>query len=328
MSNWYLLLARLADGNFHSGEQLAAAQGITRAAVWKRLQRIAQLPGVRIDAVRGRGYRLREPLELLTIEAIRGAMNPVVWARIAQVHVLPVAGSTNAEAAAHPPVLSGCPLAWFAEHQTAGRGRRGREWVSVFGRNIYLSLAWRFDLPMAGLAGLSLVAGLALAESLTELGLHGHGLKWPNDVLFEGRKLAGILVEAFGEADGPAVAVIGIGLNLNLPAEQGAAIEQPWTDLTRTGLTELSRNVIAGRVLERLVERCDAYTVTGLEGCLDAWRGYDLFNGRAVRLLSGPREIRGICRGIAGDGGLVLDTAEGRQVHHAGEVSLREVGGA
>lgn len=320
------LLHRLVDGRFHSGQALATAMGVSRTAVWKQVRRLQQDFGVEVHAVRGRGYRLAEALELLDLERIHAHIGDRSRARLQSTELLISTPSTNSCAAAKPPTRSGRARVWLAEHQTAGRGRRGREWVGAFGHNVYLSLAWRFELPMSELAALSLVAGVVLAESMRELGVHGHALKWPNDVLAKGRKLAGILVEVFGEAAGPVTAVVGVGINMRMPMSNGASIEQPWVNLSALPGGDVSRNLLAGTLIDRLVEACDVFASEGLAPYLERWRAFDAFDGRPVRLHSGGRTLEGVYAGIAANGALILENGEGRSEHHAGEVSLRASG--
>ena len=320
------LLHCLADGHFHSGQTLATAMGVSRAAVWKQVRRLQQEFGVAIHAVRGRGYRLAAPLELLDLERIREHIGEPSRARLEGIELLTCTPSTNSCAAADPPTQSGYARAWLAEHQTAGRGRRGRDWVSVFGHNIYLSLAWRFDLAMSELSALSLAVGVIVAETLRDLGVSGHALKWPNDLLADGRKLAGILVEVSGEAAGPATAVVGVGLNMRLPASSADSIDQPWTDLDALHGGGVSRNALAGKLIDRLVDACDLFAREGITPYRDRWLAFDAYHGRPVTLHSGGRVLEGIYAGIAANGALILDDGAGRSEHHAGEISLRAQG--
>jgi BirA family biotin operon repressor/biotin-[acetyl-CoA-carboxylase] ligase len=320
------LLGRLADGRFHSGEQLAQLLGVTRSAVWKQIQRLEAELGLDISAVRGRGYRLSSPLELLDAGRIRAELNHAARECLEQLTLQAITPSTNACAAADPPTEIGCARAWLAEHQTDGRGRRGRQWVSSFGENLYLSIAWRFELPMTELGGLSLVAGVVLAEVLAQLGLEGHSLKWPNDVLVDGRKLCGVLLEVSGEADGPSTAVLGVGVNFRLPARQGSKIDQPWTDLSRSNAPLISRNRLAGVLLDRLIEACREFGVGHLAPFLPRWDRFDRFKGQMVRVVRGPNSSEGIYRGITPGGAMLLEGPSGLGEYHAGEVSLRKGG--
>lgn len=318
------LLEVLADGRFHSGQDLAEALGVSRSAVWKQLRRLESEFGVTFDAVRGRGYRLKRTLELLDGSRIGAGIAPDVSASIESLTVLRTVDSTNRCALDEPPSAPGRARVWLAEHQTAGRGRRGRNWVSAFGGNLYLSFGWSFDLPMARLGGLSLVAGAVVAEVLEESGSAAHGLKWPNDLLVNDRKMAGILLEAAGEANGPALAVIGIGINLALSDPDGT-IDQPWVDWEDAIGIELSRNRLASILIDRLARACREFTRSGLAPFIARWSRFDLLRGERVVLLMGDEVIEGDYAGIAADGALRLVTDAGLREYHAGEVSLRRM---
>jgi BirA family biotin operon repressor/biotin-[acetyl-CoA-carboxylase] ligase len=320
------LLRELADGRFHSGQALAHALGVSRAAIWKQVRRLESDLGLSVEAVRGRGYRLPVPHEPLDAARILSEMGAVGQAQLDTLHILGSVDSTNTRAANDPPLDSGRARVWLAEHQTAGRGRRGRSWVSAFGDNLYLSLAWRFDLPIARLAGLSLVAGITVAEALQRLGLDTHGLKWPNDVVVDGRKLAGVLVEASGEAGGPTTAVIGVGINFHIPPAHGASIRQPWIDLRAAGASDISRNQLAGVLIDRMIEACSLFAAQRLAPFLPRWDAFDRMRGQPVVVLRGDTSIEGVYRGIAPSGAMLLENAEGTSEHHAGEVSLRPTG--
>ncbi|MCB1775420.1 MAG: biotin--[acetyl-CoA-carboxylase] ligase [Gammaproteobacteria bacterium] len=325
MTAQQVLLQRLADGRFHSGQQLAADLGLSRAAVWKHVRRLQADWGVPIDAVRGRGYRLPGGFEPLDEDAISGGLSKRASKCLDALTILTVVDSTNRVARESAPTQTGCARVWLAEHQTAGRGRRGRPWHSAFGGNLYFSFAWRFDLAMSELAGLSLVSGVVLAELLRDHGLAGHTLKWPNDLLHNQRKLAGILLEVSGEADGPATAVIGIGLNMRVPTDRGRQIDQPWTDLVRAGAGNMSRNGLVAGLVERLTDACQLYQASQLPPFLARWSMFDGLLDRPVQLLAGGTARQGIYRGISASGGMILENASGRSEHRAGEVSLRSV---
>ena len=302
MDKAYQLARLLADGKFHSGEDLAARAGVSRTAVWKQAKRLAALPGIRLDAVKGRGYRLREPLELLDAQRLLAGLGADERAGLEELHVLSSVDSTNRFLLDRPRPRPGAAAACVAELQTRGRGRNGRSWTSTFGRNIYLSLDRVFELPLAELAGISLAAGVALARTLGRQGLEGHCLKWPNDVHVGQRKLAGVLVEASGETGGPARTVIGIGINLRVEPEDAGQIDQPWTDLAAAMTAPPSRNRLAADLLNALLGACAQYQVSGLSPFLDEWSEYDRYQGQPVELLMGDRVIRGRYRGLDGTG--------------------------
>ncbi len=316
----YPLLRRLADGEFHSGEALAQTFGLTRAAIWKQVQALNEVPGIDIQSVRGRGYRLRRAIQLLEHERISARLPGDVPVRLT---LLPETASTNdwLRDQTAPEVNSG--HACLAEYQSAGRGRRGRQWVCAFGSNIYLSLAWRFDLAMADLAGLSLAAGVSVARALAAHGLKGHGLKWPNDIYLQGKKLGGILVEASGEMEGPALAIIGVGINLRLEEDAAAAIDQPWTDMASVLGRPVDRNLLCADLLAGLFDTCRQFQNLGLSHFLEAWKAYDIHLGQPVELKLGSDVIPGIYRGLDERGGLILEASGERRSWYSGEVSLR-----
>lgn len=316
------LLGLLADGQFHSGEQLAKELGCTRSAIWKRMAELREIPGIRVDSVTGRGYRLNRPLELLDPEKILAAVASPQAMGLQACQVLGSVASTNALAGATALERPGQGAAWFAEHQSAGRGRRGRTWVSPYGRNLYFSLAWQFDAPLSQLAGLSIAAGATLAVLLQQHGLSGHGLKWPNDLLWEGKKLAGILLEVNGETGGPANAVLGIGINLELEQALQAQIDQPASSLRDAGML-VGRNRLAGELLRSSVEMCHRFAESGLQPFLAQWREFDLFRDQWVRLTGPGLEHQGRCLGLGDDGGLMLQQDGAVRTFYAGELSLR-----
>ncbi len=312
------LLELLADGRFHSGAELGAALGIGRAAIWKRM-RIVERLGLRVQAVSGKGYRLPEPVELLHRERIVATLDRRSRELLAGLEILPGTGSTNLH-------LMRCGqggMACLAEYQWAGRGRRGRSWYAPLGGAIALSLSWRFDDSAAALAGLSLATGVWAAEALRAAGVEGVGVKWPNDLLHEGRKLGGILIELQGEADGPCLAVIGVGINLDLGRAAASQIEQPWTDLRTITGRRPQRNRLAGLLLHHLLLGLESYREEGLEGVLERWNELDCMAGRPVRLLHAGGTMNGTVQGIDKGGALLLRCVDGVHAVHSGEVSLR-----
>lgn len=375
------LVQLLADGETHSGEVIAAAIGISRTAVWKILHQLDSELGLGIEAVRGQGYRLSAPIELLSPEAIHAKLDAAARQRVAVLEILDQVDSTNAyllePGRQGTPAVDGSAISGersaglgfqpkksvadsmtgigagadaglnsgsgvgidtgeicLAERQTAGRGRLGRRWVSPFGRNIYLSILWRYALAPAQLGGLSLACGVAVAQALHSLGIEGIGLKWPNDVHWQRRKLAGLLLEVAGEAQGPSRVVVGVGINLGLRAADAEAIDQPWVDLTEVcGGHGSSRDVpvrnvpsrhsLAAALIDHLTATLSRYADAGLAPFLDDWRALDAYNGELAVLIAGQQRIQGRYRGIDSQGNLRLDTAEGQRTFAAGEVSLR-----
>lgn len=317
------LITLLSSGEVRSGEELGSALGVTRAAVWKQLKRLEQI-GIEVEVIKGKGYRLRQPLSLLDEQAVRAAMTTEALGIIRVLEVFEELPSTNAylmERAA-----GGGAHAWAvsAETQTQGRGRRGRVWQSPYARNIYVSLGWTFQGGAAALEGLSLAVGVAIIRALSELGFAGAQLKWPNDVVHEGRKLAGILLELVGDADDACHVVVGLGLNVAMTDRQADLIDQPWTDLHRMAGASPDRNRVLGTVLSHLLQTLPQFSAEGFVAFRKEWQQLDAFAGRAVTLHSGSGDaVHGIARGVDAHGALMLETPGGMQLFHGGEVSLR-----
>ena len=324
MQTRYLLVRCLADGKFHSGELLAQQLGLSRAAVWKQIKGLREQWGMEIHAISGRGYRLAHPLELLQQEKILMLISPKVRGSLGGIEIHDIIDSTNEhlmqQAAAGAPTGQVC----LAERQTAGRGRRGREWVSPYGSNIYLSLLWRFPLAPMELSGLSLAAGLAVARALNRLGVTEIGLKWPNDILWHERKLAGLLLEVTGESGGPSQVVLGVGLNTRLSDQQGDSIHQPWVDLESIpGGKDVGRNQLVAELIHQLVNALECFEAHGLSSLLEEWHRQDLYHNKTVELRMGDRTIIGKHVGIDNNGALLLLHAGEVKAYFAGEVSLR-----
>lgn len=314
------MLETLADGQFHSGEHLGAALGISRAAVWKHIRRL-QDEGTLVECVRGKGYRLLHPLPPLRRERITGLLSAPARALIRELEVHDCVPSTNSLALA----VGHHGYACLAEQQTGGRGRRGRHWVSPRGKNIYLSLVYEFVRGTAALDGLSLAVGLALVEALEDEGVSAVELKWPNDLVWQGRKLAGILLELSGDAAGPCQVVAGIGINVHMTAEEGSGIDQPWMSLDEVCGRTLDRNRLAAACLNRLAPTLGEFESGGFGPLQARWQARDLLLGREVVLMLGDRRFAGIARGVDHRGQLVLETPLGVQCFSAGEVSVRAV---
>lgn len=273
--------------------------------------------------------------EKLTPDRIRGLMSPQALGRLSQLSVLEETDSTNSALQRLPPEQQHAH-ALLAESQIRGRGRRQRSWHSPPGCNIYLSIGWCFEEKHVPLSALPLVAAVCTCRALTRTGLRGHGIKWPNDILAEGAKIAGILVEMQAPAGGPVNAVIGIGVNVNMAREEAlrqqadAFIDRSWTDLVSQipkRSEVLSRNRIAAVLLEELLAGICEYQSSGFSILRDEWTEFDLLAGQEIRLdLQGEFTV-GVARGIDEDGALLLDTIgqdgrNERKVVHAGEVSV------
>lgn len=318
----YDLISALAPGNFHSGEQLAKRLGVTRKAVWKRVVNL-RAAGVDVHAVRGKGYRLASPIELLDKEAIVADFGPESPIR-SQIEILGSVDSTNRYAMGLARQGAATGTAVFAEWQTAGRGRRGRTWQSPLGSNLYFSVVWRFDPAPANLQLLGLALGVALAESLSRaFDLTRLGVKWPNDLYWDNKKLAGLLLEISGEAGGECVVIAGVGVNVAMPHTSRELIDQPWTDLSEAAGRALSRNRVAGVCLGSVLDGLRCFANDGFRSFLPRWDAYDLLFGRAVAVREGSKTTLGRAMGIDGTGALVLQTHHGKERFYSGDVSVR-----
>ena len=327
MDNKTKIIRILSDGRFHSGEKLAETLGMSRAAVWKHLNHLKQQYNLQIYSVRGRGYRLNRPIELLDVELIQHQIVCDASQKIVSLEVHEQIDSTNSYLMAK--AMSGAESGHvcIAEQQTAGRGRRGRSWVSPFGSNIYLSVLWRYDVGIADLSGISIAAGVVVARALERLGVNGVGLKWPNDILFDGKKLAGLLLEATGEQSGPSRVVLGIGLNTSLTHQEGEAISQPWIDLSSiTGKDTISRNALTAVLVSELIKMMSVFEDEGMQSVLADWKRYDIHYDQPVVLrMSETHHITGVHKGIDTTGALLMEIDGKIKTFHGGEVSLRSV---
>lgn len=323
------ILRLLSDGRFHSGEAIAQHFHVTRTTVWQAIQSAQQL-GVAIFSVRGKGYQLPQPLVLLDSEAIRQAIGTErAWFHV-QCH--DVLASTNAYlmSYAHPNSPQAAPHATcvVAQLQTAGKGRRGRQWQSALGASLTFSLLWRFQCGAAALSGLSLAVGVAMIRALHSLGLPQAQLKWPNDVVVvqqnQVRKLAGILIELQGDMEGPSAAVIGIGINLHLPNALRNQIDQAVCDIQELQAEAIDPNRLLGELLKHASEVLALFEQQGFVALREEWLQYHAYHQQQVRLLlPDGREQIAMIQGVADDGILLVQTAQGEHRLAAGEISLR-----
>lgn len=322
----FRLLQCLADGQFHSGADLAERLGLTRAAVWKQMHGLESL-GIAFHSVAGKGYKLVSALDLLDSDQILSGIAAKSARNIAALQVHPALDSTNAHLLRLPAVDPGKAIVCLAEMQTAGRGRQGRRWISPLGASIYLSLLWRFDEGPAALGGLSLAVGVAAVRALRRCGVEAIGLKWPNDLLWRNRKLGGVLIEVVGESHGPCRVVVGLGLNVSVPRRAGEQIDQDWVDLAEicSGRPP-SRNLLSSLLVEEMVDLLCDYAEKGLTAYLPEWRGHNCVLNQPVRLQLVDRSETGVVRDVTEEGLLMLEHQDGSLKSYAsGEVSLRLV---
>lgn len=318
-----VLLGCLADGDWHSGEELAAMLGVSRAAVWKQLKALNGYDVV-LEANRGQGYRLASGFTPLISQSLANASPSLAAASVdwqlesTNDAVLGLLNQANAE---RPFVAA------FAEHQTAGRGRRGKAWQAPLGGSILMSLLWRLDAMPNNPASAALVAGLAVAESLAEL-LQGRGmeaqigLKWPNDVYVNNRKLAGVLCEMHGDPSSDCQLIVGVGVNFSLGGV-AKEIDQASIDCAALGLAHSDRPLLAGELLSRLIDYLQQFESQGFERFHKRWSSYDWLVEKPVRVMLRGESREGTAKAVAEDGALLVDHDGELHRHVAGEVSVR-----
>jgi BirA family transcriptional regulator, biotin operon repressor / biotin---[acetyl-CoA-carboxylase] ligase len=327
MSTRAQLVRRLSDGKLHSGTELGRALRVSRAAIFKAVKSLGEF-GVEIDAVAGRGYRLPAPLIPLDRKRIQTFLDGN-GPPGRDIDILEQVDSTNRYLLEQLSAASdACGRVCLAEAQTQGRGRRGRGWITTPYQNITLSMAWSFGSGPAMVAGLGLAAGVAIVRALERYGVRDVGLKWPNDLLWRDRKLAGLLADVQGEATGPCLVVLGVGINCRIAPPEAKHIDQPWADLqTITGET-VDRNRLAAFAIAELHRMFEAFAEQGLRAFRADWERHHLHTGKPVSVQQGDRRIDGTVEGVDDNGALLLrDTRGGAHTFYSGEVSLRASAG-
>ena len=317
-----LVVRALADGRPRSRAALACECGLGETDLEAALIRLARF-GVE-PIVESEAIALPQPVDLLDAGRI---LRAVPRLRPDAIHVRFAVDSTNTVLAERLRAGAAAPELCTAEVQTAGRGRQGRRWVSGLGQSLVLSVSWRFAAPSDGLSGLSLAVGVALVEALAAGGFEPMMLKWPNDLVIDDRKLAGILVEASHSGSGSVACVVGVGFNLDLAPASPGRIDQPWTDFAREFGRVPARNPLASQTANAILDACEQYRVHGLDPFAARWPEHDALRGRRVHVWSGGAPIEGMARGIDRDGALLVEHAAGVIRCESGEVRVRAQGG-
>jgi BirA family biotin operon repressor/biotin-[acetyl-CoA-carboxylase] ligase len=318
------ILLQLSDGAVHSGTALAESLNISRAAVWKHVKAL-RAEGVEIESDAGNGYCIPGGLQLLDISVIQSGLTEEV-AQVVTFHLLEKTGSTNDWLLnqLHCGMHSG--TACLTEHQTSGRGTRGRQWLSPYGSNLYFSLYWHFQCGPVELGGLSLAMAAVVARALANVGAEDVKIKWPNDIYTSKGKLGGILIDMTAEVTGPSHVVIGVGLNLGMPVKHRAEIEQSVADLGDTVLSGvLDRNQLAALMINAVASGCQQFASEGFTAFREDWLAQDMVMGRQVKLINGDQVTMGEACGVNDIGAIELQTESGRLVFSSGEVTLRVV---
>jgi BirA family biotin operon repressor/biotin-[acetyl-CoA-carboxylase] ligase len=325
------LLAMLADGSFYSGELLAKKLKISRGGIWKLMRSLKAL-GVDVESVPRQGYRLPRAVDLLDKEAIASSLPTSTRAHMERCDVLLTVDSTNRFVADSPPPAAGRFQLCTAEVQNAGRGRRGRTWVAPFGSGVCMSLGWQFTEAPPTFSALSLAVGIAVVKAFERLKIAGVGLKWPNDLQWQGRKLGGILIEMRGESAGPAQVIIGIGINMHMPAairmqlvEREAALIADVHEIMRERTP--TRNVLIGAVVTELLQMLQTFATQGFAPFREQWQQLDTLANASVKVISGSQTTFGTARGVEVDGTLLVEVDGELRKFVSGEVSLRAAKG-
>ncbi|MFT5594897.1 MAG: BirA family biotin operon repressor/biotin-[acetyl-CoA-carboxylase] ligase [Oceanicoccus sp.] len=317
------LIEILSDGQFHSGEDLGAALGISRAAIWKQLQKLEAL-NIPLHSVKGRGYRLPDSVELLNTNKLAQCGFP--FDRFVTCELALSIDSTNTAMMQKAEQNDVSRHICFAEMQTSGRGRRGRQWLSPFARNLYFSVLWPFNQGIAAIQGLSLVVGLAIHRVIERHDIQGAGLKWPNDILIKRdsafAKMGGILIEITGNVADNCQVVIGVGLNLDVSSKDQAQLDQQAIGLKQLGFKG-TRNQLAADMANELVAVLEEFNTAGFAAFQEEWNAADCFSGQPLKVLLPSSDMQGTGCGVNSKGEYQLKTDRGVQVINAGEVSLR-----
>lgn len=251
--------------------------------------------------------------------------------------LLDAVDSTNEWALSQTKSTRDLPFACFAEKQTQGRGRRGRSWLSPSNSNIYMSLAWRLDVQHGELGALSIIMGMAVIRALEEIGIKQAKLKWPNDVLVNGKKIAGILIETVKKSDGSLIVIIGTGLNYNWPQDcSGNVIEkpdQPWTDIVSSFNTgaivghDCGRNYLAGLLLSECMKMCKLYPHNNESLIREYHARYDVCMNENVNVtLDNGMKLHGIAKGVTNTGEIRIQINEEEHVFNSADISLKRFG--
>ena len=323
MLHFTKVLMRLNHDRFISGQELADIHKVTRATIHNCIQKIDKL-GIEIERVRGLGYRLIHPVDFLDKEIIHSHFPAQIQQMCSQLQCLDEIDSTNEFASSIGMPSSNKFYAVLAERQMAGRGRRGREWVSPYAANIYLSIVWPLQRPLHEAGILSPMLALNILKCLNQLGVPNLGLKWPNDIYCNERKLSGLLVECTGGITDTCKLVIGVGVNVAMSRVKHVEIDQQWTDISANVKDwSYSRNELSAQLITSLVDGVLLFEQHNTSDSVDEWMGWDITLNKHVIIYSEGNERSGIARGIDHNGCLLMETESGVEKISAGDVSLR-----
>jgi len=314
------LIKALACGEFVSGQQFGEQVGVSRAAISNQIKTLTEM-GLDIFRVTGKGYKLAQSIDLLEHNQIENNLIKLSYNDLS-IEVHSIIDSTNSYLLRKIPNIKKGQIC-IAEYQQAGRGRRGQKWQSPFGSHLYLSMYWQLEQGMSEAMGLSLVIGLALSDAIQKFVTNKVELKWPNDVYVSGKKIAGILIELEGQAQGIGHCVVGVGLNVQMPKSASTEIDQPWTDLRSHHSEKVDRNKLAAEVIHCIYQRLEQHQTSGFASMIEEWHQQDLLLNKTVKIITGSRETLGIYRGVNEQGAMLLEVNNKVSPVYGGEVSLR-----
>lgn len=317
------ILEILSDQQFHSGESLGEQLGVSRTAVWKQLQKLEAI-GFQLESVKGVGYRAPANFELLNIDSINDQIAVSGGCVPSRIEIFKTIDSTNKYLRERADSKAYSRAVVLAETQTSGRGRRGKDWISPFAANLYMSVLWDFEHGAAALEGLSLGVGVAVRRALMQCGLNEVQLKWPNDIYIKQKKLGGILLEMVGDPAGQCAVVIGIGINVSMPAKVAQAIDQDWTDIQTELDAPVSRNELAASLIDEVFIILNDFQTQGFAAYREEWQSADAFRGMQATVTTPREALTGIVIGVDNSGALEMEMSDGKVRRFiGGELSLR-----
>jgi BirA family transcriptional regulator, biotin operon repressor / biotin---[acetyl-CoA-carboxylase] ligase len=321
-SNLVKLLHILNDGHFHAGEEIGKQLGITRSAIWKGIEKLKGY-GLIICSVKGKGYSMVEPVVLLDNNKIRRLLDQDLK-ELVEISIFESIASTN-DYLKKIPNKNRIKIC-LAEQQTQGKGRFGRYWHSPFAQNIYFSCRYQFRKDISELAGLSLVVGLAVIKTLVAHGVKNKiAVKWPNDILWENKKLAGTLIEIDAETHGVCAAIIGIGINVNMKDADDKAMAQPSASIQQVLDKPIDRNNIVATLINNLIHYVQQFELHGLVHFINEWKTHDHLHDRTVTIINGAEEITGKAAGINEQGHLLLKLRDGKlHAFSSGDATIKK----
>lgn len=310
------LISLLNDGYYHNGTMLGGALNITRSAVWKNIKKLENY-GIVVHSVKGKGYTLLEPLLLLDQRKIQDN----IFFKNIDINIFESVASTNDYLKS---LLKNKIKICLAEQQTEGKGRLQRHWYSPFAQNIYFSCSYPFQKDVGELAGLSLVVSLSIVKTLQNYKLaHPLLVKWPNDILYENKKLSGNLIEIQAESNGICYAIIGIGINVNMLNDKKHSISQPWTSLRQIMNNYVDRNELAIYLINNLMIYLKRFEQHGLVSFLDEWKSVDYLLNKEIHLKNNNKKIAGVSLGIDSRGQLIIKLKDRRVLtYSSGDTSI------